>query len=338
MTTSPKTLRIWSSDGIIYNLNDLVIEMCESMSQQQDIILDNEFEGPCLRSIGYKQDINLLSLIEKCCQKFNYNKNKITYTTSNLIEDKNLLPNIVYNFKNGNGNLFFTFQNKIKNFDKDLKYHFGSFIQHSTYPRLFFGSLLHDRYRNQSLYSYRRDLSNPTHASNMDIEQFFFNFLDKKYFNQINKLIADLPIQVLSSDCNDHLANDLLDSYNKFFVDIVTETYFTGNLFFLSEKTARPLATKTPFLMFGAKNTLKHLQQLGFQTFNKFWSESYDGAEGALRCQMMSDIIEKISKMTVDQLKNLYNRMLPVLEHNYKLYNSIDADTVKKCFGIGNNQ
>ena len=334
MTTSPKILRIWSSDGIIYNLNDLVIEICDSMSQQQDIVLDNEFEGPCLRSIGYKQDINLLLIIEKCCQKFNYNKNKITYTTSNLIEDKSLLPNIVYNFKKA-GNLFFAFQNKIKNFDKNIKYYFGSFIQHSTYPRLFFGSLLHERYKDKSLYSYRRDLSDPVHASNMDIEQFFFNFLDKKYFNQINKLIADLPIQVLASDCNDVLANDLLESYNKFFIDIVTETYFTGNLFFLSEKTARPLATKTPFLIFGAKNTLKHLKQIGFQTFDKFWSESYDGAEGALRCQMMSDVIEKISNMPMNQLKDLYNKILPILEHNYKLYNSIDADVVKKCFGIG---
>ena len=130
MTTSPKVLRIWSSDGIIHNLNDLVIEMCESMSQQQDIVLDNEFEGPCLRSIGYKQDINLLSIIEKCCLKFNYSKNKITYTTSNLIEDRSLLPNIISNFKQ-QGNLFFAFQNKIKNFDKDIRYHFGSFIQHS---------------------------------------------------------------------------------------------------------------------------------------------------------------------------------------------------------------
>ena len=335
MTTSPKTLRIWSSDGIIHNLNDIVIEMCESMSQQQEIILDNEFEGPCLRSIGYKQDINLLSIIDKCCQKFNYDKNKITYTTSNLIEDKNLLPNIIYNFKQS-GNLFFAFQNKIKNFDKDLKYHFGSFIQNSTYPRLFLGSLLHDRYKNQSLYSYKRDLSNPIHACNMDIEQFFFNFLDKKYFNQINKLIADLPIQVLSSECNEPLANDLLDSYNKFFIDIVTETYFTGHLFFLSEKTARPLATKTPFLMFGAKHTLKHLRQIGFQTFGKFWSESYDGAEGSLRCQMMSDVIEQISKIPVERLRDLYNRMLPILEHNYKLYNSINADAVKKCFGMDN--
>lgn len=337
MTTSPKILRIWSSDGIIHNLNDLVIEMCESMSQQQDIVLDNEFEGPCLRSIGYKQDINLLSIIEKCCLKFNYSKNKITYTTSNLIEDRSLLPNIISNFKQ-QGNLFFAFQNKIKNFDKDIRYHFGSFIQHSTYPRLFFGSLLHDRYRDKSLYSYRRDLSDPAHSSNMDLEQFFFNFLDKKYFNQINKLIADLPIQVLSSDCNDHLADDLLDSYNKFFVDIVTETYFTGHLFFLSEKTARPLATKTPFLMFGAKHTLKHLRQLGFQTFDKFWNESYDGAEGALRCQMMSDVMENISKMPADRLTDLYNRMLPVLEHNHRLYNSINADAVKKCFGIGDNQ
>jgi len=335
MTTSPKTLRIWSSDGIIHNLNDIVIEMCESMSQQQNIVLDNEFEGPCLRSIGYKQDINLLSLIEKCCQKFNYDKNKITYTTSNLIEDRNLLPNIVYVFKQ-KGNLFFAFQNKIKNFDKDLKYHFGSFIQHSTYPRLFFGSLLHDRYKDKSLYTFRRDLSDPVHASNMDIEQFFFNFLDKKYFNQINKLIADLPVQLLSSDCNDHLANDLLDSYNKFFIDIVTETYFTGHLFFLSEKTARPILTKTPFLVFGAKHTLKHLRQLGFQTFDKFWSESYDGAEGALRCKMMSDVIEQISKIPVGRLRDLYNRMLPILEHNYKLYNSIDADVAKKCFGIDN--
>ena len=338
MITSPRVLRIWSSDGIIYNLNDIVIEMCSAMSRQQDIVLDNEFEGPCLRSIGYKQDINLLSIIEKCCERFNYDKKKITYATSNLIEDSSLLPNISYNFHNNKGNLFFAWQNKIKDFHKDFKYHFGSFIQHSTYPRLFFGSLLHDQYRDKSLYSYRRDLADPAHASNMDLEQFFFNFLDKKYFSQLNKLISDLPIQVLASDCNEHLSHDLIASYNKFFVDIVTETYFTGNLFFLSEKTARPLATKTPFLMFGARWTLKNLKRIGFQTFDKFWTESYDGAEGALRCQMMADEIQKISMMSKEKLKELHHKMMPILEHNYELYNSIDADSVKKCFGIGKSQ
>jgi hypothetical protein len=120
-----------------------------------------------------------------------------------------------------------------------------------------------------------------------------------------------------------------LESYNTFFLDVVTETYFSGRTFFVTEKTARPLATKTPFLLFGAKLTLKHLKQLGFQTFDKFWNESYDGAEGALRCQMMSAVIEDISKMPVDRLKDLYNRMLPILEHNYKTYHRLKPSDLK---------
>jgi hypothetical protein len=327
MTTSPRIIQLWTSDRVIHNIQSVLIDLCDAMSKQQDILLSNFGEGPCLASLTYKQDTDLLTLLKECCKRFNYDPKKLTYETGNQIEDKTLWPNIIINYDAGTHFLFL--QNKIKNFDKHFKYHFGSFIQYSTYPRLYFGSLLHHRYKDKSLYSFRRDLSNPADTMHMDVEQFLFNFLDRSYMEQLFALLKDIPIQPLQSDPRKIDSADILESYNSFLVDIVTETYFSGRTFFLSEKTARPLVTKTPFLMFGAKNTLKNLKQIGFQTFDKFWSESYDGAEGALRCQMISAVIEKISKMPVDQLKNLYNRMLPILEHNYKIYHQLKESDLK---------
>jgi len=327
MTTSPRVIQLWTSDRVIHNIQSVLIDLCDAMSKQEDILLSNFGEGPCLASLTYKQDTNLLTLLKECCKRFNYDPKKLTYETGNQIEDKTLWPSIIINHYAERFFLFF--QNKIKNFNKDFKYHFGSFIQHSTYPRLYFGSLLHHRYKDKSLYSFRRDLSSPADTVNMDVEQFLFNFLDRSYMEQLFALLKDIPIQPLQSDPRKIDSADLLESYNSFFVDIVTETYFSGRTFFVTEKTARPLATKTPFLLFGAKHTLKHLQQIGFQTFDKFWSESYDGAEGALRCQMMSDVIEKISKMPRDRLKDLYNRMLPILEHNYKTYHLLKPSDLK---------
>jgi hypothetical protein len=57
---------------------------------------------------------------------------------------------------------------------------------------------------------------------------------------------------------------------------IICETLGMGNDFFLSEKTVKAMFSKRVFVVFGPRHFLKHLHDLGFQTFNAILDESYD--------------------------------------------------------------
>jgi hypothetical protein len=105
--------------------------------------------------------------------------------------------------------------------------------------------------------------------------------------------------------------------YNRFFLDVVTETQFHSPNIKISEKTLRPLITMTPFLLFAAAGTLAHLRRYGFRTFNDFWDESYDNEpDPQLRFLSCCRILKKLHLMSQEQIKTMYFQMLPILEHN----------------------
>jgi hypothetical protein len=45
---------------------------------------------------------------------------------------------------------------------------------------------------------------------------------------------------------------------------------------FICEKTLKPLAAQHPFIVFSTRNTLRHVRDLGFETFPEIFDESYD--------------------------------------------------------------
>jgi hypothetical protein len=108
-----------------------------------------------------------------------------------------------------------------------------------------------------------------------------------------------------------YISSDLyLDSW----LEIVPESYYqNGHVF--TEKTLKPIVTKTPFLMVTSQGYLDYLKSLGFQTFHTLIDESYD----------KQDKIEDRIRLMVDQLqdiikngsKSFYHASRSILEHNY---------------------
>jgi|688.fasta_scaffold154741_2 hypothetical protein len=105
--------------------------------------------------------------------------------------------------------------------------------------------------------------------------------------------------------------------YQYYSIDIITETVFDYPHVFISEKTLRPIALKTAFVMFGAAGTLKYLKEHGFKTFDNFWDESYDTIndphERFLSC---CNVLTELTKLSINNIKEMYIKMLPILEHN----------------------
>jgi hypothetical protein len=109
------------------------------------------------------------------------------------------------------------------------------------------------------------------------------------------------------------------------FVFIVTETCYWQDKTHLTEKIFKPIVLRMPFILVGCVNNLAYLRDYGFKTFNEYWDESYDTiADPILRLQAITKIIKSLSELSSDQLQYMLNEMSPILEHNYKLFNSPD--------------
>lgn len=68
-----------------------------------------------------------------------------------------------------------------------------------------------------------------------------------------------------------------INMYNASRLLLVVETTMNNhNEFHLTEKTLKALITGIPFIIVGSYNFLRHLQDMGFRTFNELWSEEYD--------------------------------------------------------------
>jgi len=108
--------------------------------------------------------------------------------------------------------------------------------------------------------------------------------------------------------------------YNNSYYSLICET--NANINYLSEKTAKPLIAKRPFIMFGAQHQLAFLRRMGFHTFDQIIDESYDSEpnEFLRRKQAFEQAIE-LSKMNP---RHVYDVLSDVLEHNRRLINSDD--------------
>lgn len=114
-----------------------------------------------------------------------------------------------------------------------------------------------------------------------------------------------------------HLSMDL---YSNAWTEIVPETLYRDGYFF-TEKTLKPIVTKTPFFMVSTCGYLNYLHRLGFQTFGTLINEQYD----------LENRVQDRVKLMLDQLEDVVNNgtedyvraCRPIVEHNYQRMSEI---------------
>lgn len=108
--------------------------------------------------------------------------------------------------------------------------------------------------------------------------------------------------------------------YNDVFCDVVTESRFAQPTANYSEKVYRPMFYKKPFILVAPPHTLHYMKEQGFETFSEFWDESYDTMEDhEQRIFAIFKLIDHINSKSIAELRDLYQLMLPKLEHNRRL-------------------
>ena len=110
------------------------------------------------------------------------------------------------------------------------------------------------------------------------------------------------------------------DEYEKTYFSIVSETNAENNYLFVTEKTIKPIMNLHPFFINGNPGILKHLKSLGFQTFDKWWDESYDEELNfKKRADMLIEQVKLVCSKSKLEMIDMIKEMQPILQYNKSL-------------------
>lgn len=105
-----------------------------------------------------------------------------------------------------------------------------------------------------------------------------------------------------------------MDLYLDCWIEIVPETCYR-DLYFFTEKTEKPIITRTPFLIVSAAGYLEWLRQQGFQTFHSLIDEGYDRHHRIEdRVHHMLNVLEHI---VANGAEAFYRASGHILDHNF---------------------
>lgn len=105
--------------------------------------------------------------------------------------------------------------------------------------------------------------------------------------------------------------------YAKKIIEVVLETIFDEDRISLTEKSLRPIATKTPFILAGPAGSLQYLRRYGFQTFSPWIDESYDNEPDPVkRLTMIVKELERLAAMPTEEFETVWDQCSRIAEAN----------------------
>lgn len=111
-----------------------------------------------------------------------------------------------------------------------------------------------------------------------------------------------------------------------------TSGSYSGPYPFVTEKTMKPIAFKHPFMIYGQSNILTHLHNLGFETYENLFDESYDTVDNSnlqtldRKLKIIMNNVQSFERRPYDSLT------LEKIQHNYAHYSNLEliGQRVKK--------
>jgi hypothetical protein len=310
-------INIPNIDLKIWNFEHKTVEIIAELKKYGCAQIKIDGEG------GDCQTNGLYRLLDNICSTLGYDPSSISIHTCNQLEQHDrytIVKHPPLYISSGK-----EFANK-NNFDRknwDSLKHFGMFVGRSSWQRLWIASHLWNNYKNQSCMTFHYDSNHDYHRIHLGFDELCHQLKSNDDVFIASEFIKHLPIK------NDTIDNypiltpahfSISKLYPEFFLEIVGETFLSGQSFYPTEKTWRPFICQTPFLILGPKHFLSNLKKIGFRTFDRWWDESYDQDadldHGKITIQSIMSTLKQLSLLTVNELEGLYIDMLPTLEHN----------------------
>tara|TARA_B100001093_G_scaffold289767_1_gene276725 strand:- start:682 stop:1641 length:960 start_codon:yes stop_codon:yes gene_type:complete len=110
--------------------------------------------------------------------------------------------------------------------------------------------------------------------------------------------------------------SDLIDPaiYNTTHYTAMIETTIHNDFAMFSEKEAKPIISKRPFVIFGACGQLKAFRSLGFKTFDPVIDESYDLIED--KHERWTKVLDTMLQLADMDHVEVYNKLKAILNYN----------------------
>jgi hypothetical protein len=300
-------------DGKIWHIETKIVDMVKEYQDQNSLTISLNGEGPCCEAIG------LYKILDHMCENFNIDKKKITILTVNKIEQ-----HAEYNIKKVQSHFIESTATALQHIDttKRISKHVGLFIGRSNGFRLWIASWIWKNYRDKTIMSFHFDPSNEFHLAHIGLDGMLRWQATPCELQDATDLIERSPLIIDSPDnypilYPEHL--NIIKEYKNFFLDIVMETYFSNNTFFMTEKIVRPIMAMSPFIVFAAPGFLRNMRGMGYKTFDRWWSEEYDNYGEQLRIRKIQKILKDIYAKSTAELRLMLDEMEPILKHNREL-------------------
>ena len=168
-----------------------------------------------------------------------------------------------------------------------------------------------------------------TNYSVQDLYPKVSHLISKYDFDWFYSKIPHSPDKIKYDGEADHYLGYPFDHtlYENTKYSIVAETHVdSDDAFMITEKTARAIINKHPFVMASTPRFLEQLRSRGYQTFSDLWSEDYDKEfDTEKRMQMIADTVKYIYNNSID-----WSRAYNISQHNYTRLNRRYDDAVKR--------
>lgn len=306
MTTSPNSFQLIPANGFIWNQTDFTEFLIAN--QGRPISISTNYEGVCLESAGVYQQL----------KQFGFDN--VTIYTSNFLERHctyQIILTIPFRFfviKHGNYQHLHSW---------NQQYRFACLYNRPLWHRLGLAAEMQEDYNSMSMINLRANPADPDQRQLFEMQQLFE--LAPQSISKVISAINKWPRRIELTDSytpgnstTGH-TDQLAQYYPNFLIDIVAETWTQGRTFYPTEKTIRSILLKKPMIVMASRDYLEYFHQLGFQTFNHFWSEDYDGYENSERYAKILELIRNLAKLSDREMIDMYTEMQYVLDHNYNL-------------------
>ena len=144
--------------------------------------------------------------------------------------------------------------------------------------------------------------------------------------SRVDRFISAGPFRVDDLDAQAHNTYDqnMTNLYTDSYFNIVLETMIdvddSGGQF-VTEKTFKPIFNNQFFLMVSSVDHLRHLRDLGYQTFGRCIDESYDSnTNNQDRFESVLDLTKSLIRAGQDRLHQLYQDLAPEIQHNAQVF------------------
>jgi len=316
-----KMFKLSIHDEQLLNTTQL-IEFLEA--NLEEIVLIVTDEGPSMFHC------NVIKILDAHVKKHNRDPYTIRILSENVIENTNLYTNInkwrdLNHFWSDGARKYK--QSKITPIALNSHNRLGCFIGRKNIPRLSILYWLRDQdclLSSQDYPSYDYDILDKTAYDQWvtDAENFddWCKNIDITSIDGVELL--DQYVIKDWSEGGEYLTPqfNLLNYYRNFDIEIVVETWTMGTTFFATEKTTRPLLGRKPMIVYGPKDYLHNLRQLGFKTWSSCWDETYDHYTGPRRWQAMQETINNILSLPGDEYQTVVEQAHTISLYNKQFY------------------